>query len=54
MRLRAHFAWVAVATTACGPLPKDVKLDLANGSVSAGTCTCSLPVKAEANVQQPR
>jgi hypothetical protein len=54
MRLRVAAALTAAMLSGCGPLPKDVTLDLANGSVSAGGCTCALPGKVQANEQQPR
>jgi hypothetical protein len=53
MRLRVLAASTAAVLAGCGPLPKGVKIDLANGSVSAGTCVCTLPTKAEGNEQQP-
>lgn len=52
--MRALIAGAAVLLSACNTLPGKVEVDLGNGSVTAGSCTCTLPIKPLGNDQQPR
>ena len=53
--MRALAPGAALLLAACSTLPGKVEVNLSNGSVSAGGCTCTLPVKPPVNNDlQPR
>lgn len=55
MRLRAGLGLLCLALAGCQHLPKEVEVDLGNGTVAVGPCTCKLPAQpAAANEQEPR
>ena len=54
MRLRAGFGLMCFVLAGCQHLPAKVEVDLGNGLVTAGPCTCKLPEQAAGDEAEPR